>query len=399
MFVQICKRSLLFISNRGRVLVNSNAHLGPRQFYTAKSSSAGVRDDEQERSFTVNYLVNSCFLTLEAAKSVSKKIHFEKPKKPDLVLNLLKDHGFTRKQISTIIRVRPQVLVSDAEKTLLPKLEFFRSKHVSSSDVTMVVAGNPNILCVNLEKNFFPCYDFLKSVVGSDQRVFTLLRRSRWHSSLLYLEKFLLPNVLLMREIGLPESSISLLLLRKPFLVCHATEKLDKIIREVLNMGVNPLKVVFIDGLEVIHSLSKLSWERKMEAYRSWGLSDDQILAAFRKSPKLMALSEKKISRVMGFFVNEMGWTSSVVAEAPIALSYSLEKRIIPRFLVLKALLLKGIIAEKDFSICTILLPDEKRFLDRFVIKYQKQAPQLMSIFREKVGHQELGSRYEEVYS
>ncbi|XP_038680787.1 transcription termination factor MTERF2, chloroplastic-like [Tripterygium wilfordii] len=389
----ICKRW----ASRVMISVNSNTHLRFFQFYALKTSST-AKKDELAHSFRVNYLVNSCFLSLESAKSVAEKLRFLTPERPDAVLDLFKSHGFTNEQISRVIRLRPKVLQYDAKKTLSPKLEFFRSKQVSSSDVAMTVAGVPTFLCSSLENYIVPCYDFLKSILVKDQRVFTLLKRSRSRLSLFNLEKILGPNVSLMRKIGLPESSISLLLYRSPNLLSQKPDKLDKLITKVLNLGFNPSQAPFVDALEMINQLKESTWERKMEVYRSWGWSDDEIWAAFRKSPRLMSYSDNKISNAMDFFLKKMGWKTSAIAKSPSVFHYSLEKRIIPRCLLVKILLQKGLVGEADFYIPTILALGRKQFLDKFVIKHQEQIPLLMTIFLGEVDLQELCSKHEEMF-
>ncbi|KAF5732687.1 hypothetical protein HS088_TW17G00217 [Tripterygium wilfordii] len=392
----LIRKSSCPISNGIRVLVNPIPQLRFLEFCAPKFSSAAEKDGLQH-SFIVSYLVNSCFLTLESAKSLSKKVHFETPKNPDSVLNLLKKYGFTSDDIAKIVRARPEVLTYDAKKTLLPKIEFFLSKHISSSDLAMVFVRGPTLFCLSLEKVIIPCYDFLKSVLVNDKRVFSSLKRSpRLASS--NVDKILAPNVSVMRNIGLPQSSISKLLSHSPNVFVQKPEKFDKVIRKVLSMGLNPLSTSFCDAIEIILQLSESTWEHKMKLYRSWGWSDDDIWAAFKKKPRVMAFSDNKISKTMHFLVNIMGWQSSNVAKSSYVLYYSLEKRIIPRCSVLKFLALKGLIGEDASRIPYIFQLVEEQFLDKYVTKYEKQVPQILSVYQGKVCPQELGLRYEEVY-
>ncbi|PKI65081.1 hypothetical protein CRG98_014550 [Punica granatum] len=76
--------------------------------------------------------------------------------------------------------------------------------------------------------------------------------------------------------------------------------------------------------------------------YRNWGWSEEEFLSAFRKFALCMAASEDKINRTMRFFVDGMGWKPSPIAEHPILLTKSFEKRIVPRASVLQFLLSKS---------------------------------------------------------
>ena len=49
-----------------------------------------------------------------------------------------------------------------------------------------------------------------------------------------------------------------------------------------------------------------------------------------------MLLSEEKITEAVDFLVNKMGCPSAVIARNPIIILFNLEKRIIPRCLVIQ---------------------------------------------------------------
>ena len=106
---------------------------------------------------------------------------------------------------------------------------------------------------------------------------------------------------------------------------------------------------------------NKSIWNRCFEVYTRWDWSKDDIFAAFKKHPHCMMLSEKKIMKAMDFFMNKMGWSSKVIAQCPVVLFFSLEKRIVPRCRVIHVLKSKRLIKE-DVSLATLLLPVEELF-------------------------------------
>ncbi|PSR86044.1 Transcription termination factor like [Actinidia chinensis var. chinensis] len=105
-----------------------------------------------------------------------------------------------------------------------------------------------------------------------------------------------------------------------------------------------------------------------------------------------MGLSEKKIASGMDFLVNRMGFKPAEIGRYPIVLSYSLDRRIIPRCCVIRVLLLKGFMKNK-ISLGSFVSFTEKRFLDEFVKKYEEQVPELLSIYQGKRGILEPGIR------
>jgi hypothetical protein len=108
MFAIFCKRLQTSVTNGSIVVSESISHLGvpPNPFfvsYFSSSPSFVALLDKQKRNFTVSYLVKSCGLSLKRATLVSLKIHFKTPEGPNLVVNLLKNHGFTNPQISKLV--------------------------------------------------------------------------------------------------------------------------------------------------------------------------------------------------------------------------------------------------------------------------------------------------------
>ncbi|KAF5744256.1 hypothetical protein HS088_TW08G00856 [Tripterygium wilfordii] len=107
-----------------------------------------------------------------------------------------------------------------------------------------------------------------------------------------------------------------------------------------------------------------------------------------------MDYSKENITRKMDFFVNKFGWPPATVSKAPVVLSYSTEKRIIPRCSVIKILLNEGLLMENP-PLSTSLTSSDKRFRDRFVVAYQEHVPQLLDIFQGKVKLSELDFKSE----
>ncbi|RXH93792.1 hypothetical protein DVH24_015859 [Malus domestica] len=92
----------------------------------------------------------------------------------------------------------------------------------------------------------------------------------------------------------------------------------------------------------------------------------------------------------MDFLVNKMAWSSEMIAKYPVVLSLSLERRLIPRCLVVKVLLLKGLISN-NMNLGSVLKPTDKQFLEMFVERHLGKAPQLLSMYQGKVDIQDDG--------
>ncbi|XP_043713238.1 uncharacterized protein LOC122661795 [Telopea speciosissima] len=156
-------------------------------------------------------------------------------------------------------------------------------------------------------------------------------------------------------------------------------------------------KYTFMRALSVFTSMKKSTWKQKLEAYRRWGFSENEILMAFRRYPYFMAQFEKRILNHTDFFVNKMGWERAVIIKYPQILGLSLEKRIIPRCSVFRVLILKGLM-KKDRQMGYLLKKSEKLFLEKFVTKFEKEVPQLLDLYNGNISLLELGYGTEEVW-
>lgn len=313
--------------------------------YPSLRSISTTSNITNQQAFTVSYLINSCGLSPENALSASKRVNFGTPEKSDSVLALFNDHGFSKAHISNLVRKYPRVLLSKADKTLLPKLNFFYSIGFSSLELANLLSSNPNFL-----------------------------RRD--------LENLLIPSFNVLRDIKVPEENILLLLKDQSRLFGIPFVKFKELVDVVKEMGFDPLKMNFVLALDVLSGISKSTWERKVEIYKRWGWSEEHTFQAFGKYPGCMKYSEEKIMAAMDFFVNKMGWESSFFVRRPQFIALSLDKRIVPRCTVAQVLISKGLI-KKDIGPNKLLLCSEYMFLQQFVTRYKNEAPELMKLYQE----------------
>ena len=342
----------------------------------------------KQHSFTVSYLVNSCGLSPESALSASRKVQFETPDGADSVLALLRNYGCTNTHISKIVSKYPLLLIANSEKTLLPKLEFFRSAGFSGPDLVRIVVGSPSILKRSLENHLIPSYNFLKSMDMVHENIVKAFSRSYWLTGK-SVQDTIASNVEILKEIGVPMSNISSLVAMHPCAVFQNREKFSRSVEKVFEMGINPLRVTFLKAVQVICGVAESMWEHKMQVYRQWGFTDDEIMLMFRLDPLCIKSSEKKIMSVMDFLVNKMGWEPAAIARYPTVFLRSLEKNIIPRCSVVKVLQMKGLV-KKDLCL-GILGCSEENFFDKFVVKYEQDVPELLNVYQGKIGILELG--------
>ncbi|KAL3644799.1 hypothetical protein CASFOL_009979 [Castilleja foliolosa] len=376
MFAIVCRRGL-------KALLNNN-FVPPKNTALVRLCSSSVCINASEKSFTISsYLINSCGLSPNDAISASKKLcSIKSPEKPDAVLKLLREYGFTdANHIPRIITRRPTVLLASPNNNLLPKLKFFRSIGVPLPVLAQKLSAEPYVLTRSLKNSIIPLYNYLKSLLGSNEGVVLVFTRSPNVFSRCW-TKGVSSNISMMRELGVPHSTIVSLVLYMPSVLIVNKDKLDGYIGRALEMGFDVCRSGFVAAISVFIDLTESTLEQKKEVLRRCGWSENDIKAAFLRYPIIMKFSEKKIMANMDFLANVLGCDIDAIVQYPAFLGYSLEKRIKPRCLVARILNDKGL--KSMTSLVTLLTLSEDKFLKRYIVKYEKDIPELLDIYRGK---------------
>ncbi|TYG99446.1 hypothetical protein ES288_A10G195900v1 [Gossypium darwinii] len=290
--------------------------------FISKSSS------DPSQSFVVAYLKDKLGFSPESAMAADKYLLFKTPEKPDSVLEFL---------------------------------------GVSSPELIKILFYNPKVLTRSLEKKIIPCFNQLT------------IKRYPFLTSC-PLDVYMLPNISFLRDNGMPESNIISMFICHPRSFVVNPDTFKEIVKEVKEMGFDPLLPKFLFAVVVFRKISKPAIERKFEVYKKWGWSEKEIWEAFRRYPGIVL--EEKIAGIMDFLVNEMGFESSLLANQPFLLARSLEKRIVPRGLFAQDLLSQGLI--KSFGLSALFNTSEMVFVERFVNRYEDKAAELLSLYKEK---------------
>ncbi|KAF5205268.1 Mitochondrial transcription termination factor family protein [Thalictrum thalictroides] len=227
-----------------------------------------------------------------------------------------------------------------------------------------------------------PVVGVIRSIVGTERNAITVIRRSFW-MLVTDPQTWLVPNIALLRSYGVPESNIKKLLLRTSSTLWTANW-MNEILEQVKKMKFDPAKYEFVKAIDVLLSLSKSSWEAKINIYKMWGWSEEEIYMAFTKQTQCMKLSKKKIMGTMEFIVNKMGYDPLLCVKYPLLLALSLEKRVIPRLLVLRVLISDGLV-RKDCSIYTLLCMTDEKFKEIFLTKFVEKIPKLLDVYHGKM--------------
>ncbi|KAI3782460.1 hypothetical protein L2E82_12507 [Cichorium intybus] len=337
-------------------------------------------------SFTVSYLIKSCGFPPDKAISASKFLNIKSPDRPDSVIAFFKNQGFTETQISHLVRKFPVALTCNPETNLLPKFEFLSSIGLSDSDIVKLLTARPKALGRSLKNHIQPTLYLLKDLLQSNDRTLIAIRRCAWVLDKSF-QAIVIPNMQLLRDVGMPGSKMLYVLTYHPRDISDNKEQFKKAVEEVVEMGFDPLKTNFMSAVHAIRSMSKSTWEKKMETYEKWAWSKAQILVAFMTNPWCMMKSDEKINKVMDYLVNKMEFEASIIANNSMLISLSMKKRIIPRCLVYQYCLDNGLIKGKNYSgLCWWLKSSENMFMKRLE-RYETKTPGVLKFYREKLDH------------
>ncbi|KAK1382758.1 Transcription termination factor like [Heracleum sosnowskyi] len=352
--------------------------------YISSSAINSITHSCNQESFKVSYLINSCGLSPKHALLASKHLNLKTPENADYVLAFFKKHGFTNTQISNIVRKFPQVLSSDCENTILPKLEYFTSVGFSSAILAKFVAATPRLLQSSLVNTIIPTWTFFKSVVLTNERTNIAIRRYLAFGWISNVEDCVIPNIRTLREFGVDESAIVSLLNDSPAVLKAANDRFKMTVEKVKRMGLNPQQVKFVSAVKALLCMSKSTWDKKVDCLKKWGWSEDDVYVAFSKNPRFMIVAENKMSSIMDMVVNKSGFDPSDVVQRPGSFTYSLEKRVVPRCLFYQVLVKRGLVTEK-WKLSVLLGYSEARFMNAITKLYEEAAPELLKLYKEKL--------------
>ncbi|GAB2289482.1 hypothetical protein Dimus_023792 [Dionaea muscipula] len=302
-------------------------------------------------------------------------------------IDFLKDIGLDDSQVEKIINLRPKLLRSDVEKTLIPKIRVLEDFGIRGSELISVIAANPSLLSHGSTKNLLANLHFLKSILGSVEDALNALKKGKWLSTANLTER-LQPNCELLKSYGLSDERVQKLLLRYlNILCCHPKWVQESLVGVEQVLGIPRESGMFLHGFKVMISLSKKNLKLKFELFKRYGWSESDVLVMVKRLPYCLNISEAKLKTRVDFFVNKLGYEIGYLAAHPPLLLYSMEDRILPRHGVLQVLQERNLL-RKIPSIYTYTKLSESRFLDAYVLPFKDKLPELYEAYAGFAGEQ-----------
>ncbi|KAJ0687699.1 putative transcription regulator mTERF family [Helianthus annuus] len=349
-------------------------------YSTSTKSSSIDQSTTAIRTEFINYLINTLNFTTESAISSSSKVRrLTTTRYCDSVIHILKNNGFNDSQIKDIVAWIPRVLLYKPNETLEPKIRVFLNLGLTNLDLLRLIKRNPSLFELGLHSRIVPTIDYLRMLVGTDEKVIDIINRSRWLFSTSVALKFYAGNVMLLKSYGFSDEQIGKFVHRNAMHFAQPskwlTSKLDWV---ECKMGVSRESNEFFRCFNAIASNSVVNMERKMEVYKRFGFNDTELSMLFKNQPHCFALSEDTIREKLRFYMDEVGYTSGYLVTCPSLFSLSLEKRVKPRNEVLKILKERMLLGSK--SLITLVNYPELRFQD-YLRGFEDEIPGLYETY------------------
>ncbi|KAF0894699.1 hypothetical protein E2562_001988 [Oryza meyeriana var. granulata] len=351
---------------------SSSLHLS-RLLLSTAAAAAAARSAATATPFSVeDYLAAACGLTGAQALKASKKIsHLKSASNPDAVLALLSGVGLSRTDFAVVVASHPLFLCARAHN-IARRIASLRDR-VGLSDpqiCSLLLAGGARGLrtCDIASR-----LEFWIPFLGSLEMLLKILKSNNAIVTA-DIEKVIKPNVALFQECGLTVRDIvkmahlSRMLTTNPKRVETSVQRADALgvprssnlfkymlaitccISEdkatarmrfwssTLSCSRDDIRDIVCKNPAIL-GYSEENIRSKIEFLTSTlGCSKEKICAAVCKKPNILGFSDENLRRKINFMTTEVGLELEYIVERPLLLTYSLEKRIVPRHSVTKIL-------------------------------------------------------------
>ncbi|CAH9088412.1 unnamed protein product [Cuscuta europaea] len=351
------------------------------------SSTSKVAEEAEicglEKHFLVDYLKGSLNFSQDDAISAVSKVTTRKcQSSPALVVDYLKGIGMELTHIKAAVSKHPRLLLVDPDKIIHPKIQCLQELGLSGPDLANFIVRDASFLFRGLETHLRPIINFVRQVSGGNKNAVKALKRSGRLLSFGRL-KLMEENVRVLRDSGIPEDKIQWFLVTRPNYLTKNSDRSCKMVSMVENeIGIPRSSSMFYSGLCVASQMSVSTVNKKFEILRSLGWSKSDISNLVQRQPSCLMLSEARLRKKLNFLMKKLGYGPHYLADRPMLLLSSLEKKTIPRSQVLKTL------EEHQLKVCSLftsLFFTESQFLVRYLIPYKDKLPNMYENYRTSI--------------
>ncbi|XP_048537370.1 transcription termination factor MTERF15, mitochondrial-like [Triticum urartu] len=318
------------------------------------------------------YLVSTCGLTrAQTLKASSKLSHLKSPARPDAVLAFLAGLGLSAADVAAVVAKDPLFLCAGVEGNLGPAVAGLTGLGLSRPEVARLVSLSPDRF---RRKNVVPKVRSYLPLFGSAEDLLSGVKRGLFLLSV-DIDRVVKPNVAVLRECGLGARDIAKLLIQMPRIVTASPERALAMVACAERIGVPRGSGMFRQALQAVACFSEEKIAAKVEQLKKtlrWSDADAGI--ALCKWPTVLRWSKDMLQRKSEFLFSKVGLEPAYIAHRPAILGLSLERRLEPRYYVMRFLKENGLLSHgRDYN--SMVLVSEKVFVERFIRPHKQAAP------------------------
>ncbi|KAF3435178.1 hypothetical protein FNV43_RR22265 [Rhamnella rubrinervis] len=327
-------------------------------------SFPNLPDDKEKPVAPLPASLSPSFLDSKKLKAISRVREIGPNGKLRPQVLYLIELGVDLDQIESMTRRFPNFIYYSLEGKIKPVVEFLLDLGVPKSDIPTIFNRCPRLFGFSLSENLIPTMAFLEGL-GVDKKRWAKLICS-FPSILCYGRQKVKSNVDFLYEMGLSAESIGKILTRFPPIIgCNVEDNLRTTAEYFRSLGVDvaPLLCqaphIFGFSLETnLKPVTKFFVER--------GYSKEEVGTMISRFGKLYSYSlEKNLTPKWEFFLT-MNYPHSELVKHPQYFGYSLEKRIKPRYALMKEF---GVV----LPISSLLMPSSDNLLKALKSKLKKK--------------------------
>ncbi|XP_065028440.1 transcription termination factor MTERF5, chloroplastic-like [Musa acuminata AAA Group] len=342
----------------------STVHVSSYQLCSLFSfSTAEEHSSNHGSNFTlVDPLESFELSSKEAAKRAKDRICEKELSSSSPSIEFFKQSGWSDPLVMKLLQREPRLLRANVETILKPRMRSLQDMGFSDTEIVQLVTSCP---CLLYLRDIQPRIDFWRSLLGSNERLIKASRRNMFLLTSSVARK-VEPNISLLRECGISEQCITQMLVAVPSFFCRTNKCIDESIKHVEELGVSRDCKMFPHALLKVMTLSWSRFHATFAILMSFGWSQPDSLAAFRRYPVIWNYSKKNLSDKMTFLMKEAGCELTYIIGHPVLLTYSLEKRLRPRYEVMN-FLYQNKLLDKGHDLLSVILLSEEKFRNKFL--------------------------------
>lgn len=287
---------------------------------------------------------------------------------------LINNCGLKPEEIAKAFRHHRKYLDAKSTRNMKEVLELLKGCGLTNlPHIRRVVLNSPAFL---FRRNIQAKFTLLGAYMNQEDICKLLLARAKVFETA---EDKLNSKFSLLQRLGVKGQELSELVGRVPALLTSSEEKVLELFKHAEDFGRPKGSKMFARFLHVISWAGKENMDRRLRCLNSLGFSKKQIWEILRRRPNILLLTEENLKHHVDFLVKFAGLTLADFDKDPLLFQLSLEKRVIPRCRVIKALESMGLKTKMHFR--HILRMSEKSFLEIYVDSNEKSSV-LLDIYR-----------------